>query len=189
MQSAPCRFLFPLPQQLVKYMSTVISPSFHFKVAQCGIYSKTMTFITPPRDNGIHSSLSGKFLVLSDWSKGLQAICISAQQCLNFKVGSADGVAVTQHQITVGTVKNKINTYIWNFLHGDDFTYNQTPYIYICFTHNSAWWAAAAWVSSWPWDSLFSDIHHCRPVGEPFPFTVLIVRQQPPLKTAGTDLS
>lgn len=62
--------LLPVPplQQLVKYMST----SFHFKVAQCGIYSKPMTFISLLQKNATHSSLSGETLVLSGWSKGLQ---------------------------------------------------------------------------------------------------------------------
>lgn len=40
--------LLPVPplQQLEKYMSAVIFPLFHLKVAQWEIYSKTMTFIT-----------------------------------------------------------------------------------------------------------------------------------------------
>lgn len=42
------------------------------KVAQWGIYSKTMTFSTPPWKNCIYSPLSGKDEVLSDWTKGLK---------------------------------------------------------------------------------------------------------------------
>lgn len=47
-------------QQLEKYMSAVILPLFHLKVAQWGIYSKTMTFITLLWKNCIHSLLSRK---------------------------------------------------------------------------------------------------------------------------------
>lgn len=57
-------------RQLEKYMSAVILPGFHFKVAQWGIYSKTMTFITLLWKNCIQSLLSRKTQVLSDWSKG-----------------------------------------------------------------------------------------------------------------------
>lgn len=57
-----CSVLLSVPslplQQLEKQLSAVTFPLFHFKVAQCGIYSKTMTFITLLQKNCIYSSLS-----------------------------------------------------------------------------------------------------------------------------------
>lgn len=54
--------LLPVPplQQLEKYMSAVIFPLFQLKVAQWGIYSKTMTFITLLWKSCIHCLLSRK---------------------------------------------------------------------------------------------------------------------------------
>lgn len=69
-------------------MSTVILPLFHFKVAQCGIYSKTTAF----RRNAAPPPLSGKALNFKWLEDRCQAICISAQHQEHLKVENLDGV-------------------------------------------------------------------------------------------------
>lgn len=76
-------------------MSTVILPLFHFKVAQCGIYSKTTAF-RRLLQSGVPPPLSRKALNFKWLEYRCQAICISAQHQKHLKVETLDGVLCAQ---------------------------------------------------------------------------------------------
>lgn len=106
--------LFPTPQQLQKYMSTVILPLFHFKVAQCGIYSQTKAF---PRLLRIAAPppLSRKASNFKWVEYRCQAICICAQHQKHLKVETLDGVLWAQaltFMLKGKLAQNKVSTLI-----------------------------------------------------------------------------
>lgn len=78
-------------------MSTVILPLFHFKVAQCGIYSQMAAFRRLLRSAAL-PPLSRKASNFKWLEYRCQAICICAQHQKHLKVETLDGVLCTQAQ-------------------------------------------------------------------------------------------
>lgn len=76
-------------------MSTVILPLFHFKVAQCGIYSQTTAFGRLLR-SAASPPLSRKASNFKWLEYRCQAICICAQHQKHLKVETLDGVLCAQ---------------------------------------------------------------------------------------------
>lgn len=76
-------------------MSTVILPLFHFKVAQCGIYSQTTAF-RRLLGSAARPPLSRKASNFKWLEYRCQAICICAQHQKHLKVETLDGVLSAQ---------------------------------------------------------------------------------------------